>query len=281
MASKYLIQFRGRHVFNPSNLALVLAFLILGSSRVEPLQFWWGPMSPGARGRAARDRRGRVRRSSRGSACSRSRVLFWITFASALGILALSGHAFSANWHLGPVADGYFWKVLITSPEVFIFLSFMITDPQHGARDAARPADLRGRDRPARRAADRADADRVLGEGRAARHADDRLRRAAAHHPRARGARAPPGADAAVRAAAAPPAGARPSRRSAPRLRRRCSSSPAAPRARSPRSPAARSTATFRADRASTPGVVSITPQTGRPDRGRRDRRPAARRRTR
>ena len=46
MASKYLIKFRGRHVFNPSNFALVLAFLILGSSRADPLQFWWGPLSP-------------------------------------------------------------------------------------------------------------------------------------------------------------------------------------------------------------------------------------------
>ncbi len=46
MASKYLIQFRGRHVFNPSNFALVLTFVILGSTRVEPLQFWWGPLSP-------------------------------------------------------------------------------------------------------------------------------------------------------------------------------------------------------------------------------------------
>ena len=36
----------------------------------------------------------------------------------------------SANWHLGPVSDGYFWRVLILSPEVFIFLSFMITDPK-------------------------------------------------------------------------------------------------------------------------------------------------------
>ena len=46
MASKYLIKFRGRHIFNPSNFALVLTFVILGSTRVEPLQFWWGPMSP-------------------------------------------------------------------------------------------------------------------------------------------------------------------------------------------------------------------------------------------
>ncbi len=127
--SKYLIQFRGRHVFNPSNLGLVLCFLILGSSRVEPLQFWWGPMSP-----ALVIVLGVI---VVGAFVILSRVgllavaaLFWVTFAAGLGILTLSGHAFSANWHLGPVADGYFWRVLITSPEVFIFLSFMITDPQ-------------------------------------------------------------------------------------------------------------------------------------------------------
>ena len=32
-------------------------------------------------------------------------VIFWFTFAAALGILALSGHAFTANWHLGPVGE--------------------------------------------------------------------------------------------------------------------------------------------------------------------------------
>lgn len=127
--SKYLIKFRGRHIFNPSNLGLVLGFLILGSSRLEPLQFWWGPISPallivlgvivaGALAILARVRMLAVA------------VLFWVTFASSLGILALSGHAFSANWHLGPVADGYFWRVLVLSPEVFIFLSYMITDPK-------------------------------------------------------------------------------------------------------------------------------------------------------
>ena len=42
LLSKYLIRLRGAHVFNPSNIALVLCFLILGSGRVEPLDFWWG-----------------------------------------------------------------------------------------------------------------------------------------------------------------------------------------------------------------------------------------------
>jgi putative MFS transporter len=129
MASKYLIHFRGRHVFNPSNLALVLCFLILGSGRSEPLQFWWGPITPALVVVLLVIVAGAIVILSRVGLLAVA-VLFWVTFSSALGVLALSGHAFSANWHLGPVADGYFWKVLITSPEVFIFTSFMITDPK-------------------------------------------------------------------------------------------------------------------------------------------------------
>ena len=45
LLSKYVIKWRGNHVFNPSNFGLVLCFLILGRTRAEPLDFWWGPMS--------------------------------------------------------------------------------------------------------------------------------------------------------------------------------------------------------------------------------------------
>jgi Na+-translocating ferredoxin:NAD+ oxidoreductase RnfD subunit len=129
MGSKYLVHFRGRHIFNPSNIALVLAFAILGSSRVEPLQFWWGPLSPALVIVLLVIVAGALLVLSRVGLLAVS-VIFWLTFAAALGILALSGHAFTANWHLGPVADSYFWKVLVLSPEVFIFLAFMITDPR-------------------------------------------------------------------------------------------------------------------------------------------------------
>jgi Na+-translocating ferredoxin:NAD+ oxidoreductase RnfD subunit len=129
MASKYLIQFRGRHIFNPSNFALVLAFVILGSSRVEPLQFWWGPLTPALMIVLLVIVAGALLVLTRVGLLAIA-VIFWFTFATALGILALSGHAFTANWHLGPVANYYFWKVLVLSPEVFIFLAFMITDPR-------------------------------------------------------------------------------------------------------------------------------------------------------
>src|SRR5918994_1317090 len=45
LLSKYLVTFRGRHVFNPSNFGLVPCFLLLGPERADPLAFWWGPLS--------------------------------------------------------------------------------------------------------------------------------------------------------------------------------------------------------------------------------------------
>ena len=36
----------------------------------------------------------------------------------------------TARWHLGPITGGYFWWVLVTSPEILVFLFFMITDPK-------------------------------------------------------------------------------------------------------------------------------------------------------
>ena len=45
LLTKYVIQYRGSHVFNPSNIGLVVAFVVLGSARVEPLDFWWAPLN--------------------------------------------------------------------------------------------------------------------------------------------------------------------------------------------------------------------------------------------
>ena len=45
LLTKYVIQYRGSHVFNPSNIGLVVAFVVLGSTRIEPLDFWWAPLN--------------------------------------------------------------------------------------------------------------------------------------------------------------------------------------------------------------------------------------------
>jgi hypothetical protein len=55
---------------------------------------------------------------------------FWLVLAAGIGTLAASGHCITAAWALQPVCGSPFWWVVITSPEVLIFLFFMITDPK-------------------------------------------------------------------------------------------------------------------------------------------------------
>src|SRR5437868_877487 len=46
LLSKHVLVWRGAHIFNPSNIGLVICFLVLDRTRAAPLDFWWGPMSP-------------------------------------------------------------------------------------------------------------------------------------------------------------------------------------------------------------------------------------------
>ena len=133
LLSKYVIRWRGEHVFNPSNFGLVLCFLVLGRTRAEPLDFWWGPTSAWLALALA------VIVAGGFAILSRLRLLrvalsFWLAFAAGIGVLALTGHAMTARWHLGPIIGLHFWWVLITSPEVLVFLFFMITDPKTAPR---------------------------------------------------------------------------------------------------------------------------------------------------
>ena len=129
LLSKYVIKWRGGHVFNPSNFGLVLCFLVLGRNRAEPLDFWWGGMSPWLGLAFAVIVAGGL------LILSRLRLLwiaigFWLSFAAGIGVLAASGHAMTARWHLGPITGANFWWVLLSSPEVLVFLFFMLTDPK-------------------------------------------------------------------------------------------------------------------------------------------------------
>ncbi|HTN80463.1 MAG TPA: hypothetical protein VMK16_12370, partial [Acidimicrobiales bacterium] len=55
---------------------------------------------------------------------------FWLTLAAGLGVLAASGHSMVARWAFAPVTGFDYWRVILFSPEVLIFLFFMITDPK-------------------------------------------------------------------------------------------------------------------------------------------------------
>jgi hypothetical protein len=129
LLSKYVIRFRGRHVFNPSNFGLVLVFLLLGSSRADPLELWWGPMSAWMALALAIIVLGGLLILSRLKLLEIA-VGFWLAFAAGIAVLAASGHAMTARWHLGPITGWEFWRVLVFSPEILVFLFFMITDPK-------------------------------------------------------------------------------------------------------------------------------------------------------
>ncbi len=129
LLSKYVIKWRGNHVFNPSNFGLVLCFLILGKQRAEPLDFWWGPMSPWMALALAIIVVGGLTILVRLKLIQIA-IGFWVAFAAGMAIIAVTGHAITARWHLGPVTGRYFWWILVTSPEVLVFMFFMITDPK-------------------------------------------------------------------------------------------------------------------------------------------------------
>lgn len=133
LLSKHVIRWRGEHVFNPSNIGLVLCFLLLGSNRADPLDFWWGPMSVWLGIALAVILLGGFAILSR-LGLLRVALGFWISFAAGIGVLVLAGHAMTAHWHLGPITGLHLWLVLLTSPEVLVFLFFMITDPKTAPR---------------------------------------------------------------------------------------------------------------------------------------------------
>ena len=129
LLSKYVIKYRGSHVFNPSNIGLVVAFVVLGESRVEPLDFWWSPLDAAMLLAYALILVGGLLITRRLRLLALA-AAFWLTLVAGVGVLAASGHCMTATWAFTPVCGFDFWRVIVTSPEVMIFLFFMITDPK-------------------------------------------------------------------------------------------------------------------------------------------------------
>lgn len=137
LLSKYVIRWRGEQVFNPSNLGLLVCFVLVGTRIVNPLDFWWAPLGLPlvlayaviiVGGVAIGRRLGLVTMS----------LAFWVTFAAGMGILAGSGHCIRARWSLTPVCGTSLWTNVALSPEVLVFLFFMVTDPSASPRNSRR-----------------------------------------------------------------------------------------------------------------------------------------------
>ncbi|HEX2028979.1 MAG TPA: RnfABCDGE type electron transport complex subunit D [Nitriliruptorales bacterium] len=133
MASKYLIRPAGRHVFNPSNVGLVWVLLVVGPAGVFPQYLWWGPLGLPVGAALVVIVAGavwilrRVRMAAMAAA-------FTATFAVSIGVFAAAGRSFWAIWHPVPVAGAFYWVNVVLSPEVLIFVFFMMSDPATAPR---------------------------------------------------------------------------------------------------------------------------------------------------
>src|ERR1700682_2197002 len=131
MATKYLIRWRGRHIFNPSNVALVAAFIVLGPTRTEPLDLWWIPMGPWMIVTYAILIGGGLLIGWRLGLLGME-LAFMASFAIfvAIALAPVPDHCMIASWHLTPLCGRSLWEILVTSPEILIFALFMIPDPR-------------------------------------------------------------------------------------------------------------------------------------------------------
>ena len=133
LASKHLIRPGGRHLFNPSNVGLVWTLLVIGPSHVFPQYLWWGPNSWAVAASYAVILAGAMW-IFRPVRMLRMVAAFLATFAVLIGALALAGQSFVAIWHDGPVEGLSYWLTVALSPEVLVFVFFMISDPQTAPR---------------------------------------------------------------------------------------------------------------------------------------------------
>lgn len=129
LLTKYTIRTRRGHVFNPSNVALVLAFVVFGAQRLEPLDYWWGPFDASMALAYGIILVGGVTLCAR-VGMLRMAAAFWLTLAVGVAVLAALGHSMTTRWSFAPVEDWHLWRTIVLSPETLVFVFFMITDPK-------------------------------------------------------------------------------------------------------------------------------------------------------
>jgi Na+-translocating ferredoxin:NAD+ oxidoreductase RnfD subunit len=129
LLGKHLIRPTGRHLFNPSNVGIVWVLLVIGPKFVFPQYLWWGPNRAGVTAAYAVILVGGVWVLKKVGMLPMA-VAFLATFGVLVGAFALAGRDFIAIWHQGPISGLSYWVNIVVSPEVLVFVFFMISDPQ-------------------------------------------------------------------------------------------------------------------------------------------------------
>jgi len=129
LVPKHLLRHNGRHIFNPSNIGLAWGLLLIGPSHVFSEHLWWAPLGAPVLVAMAVIVGGAfwVLRQVKMIPLA---TAFLATFFALIGLFAVLGRSYYATWHHGPVGGSFYWLTIALSPEVLIFVFFMITDPQ-------------------------------------------------------------------------------------------------------------------------------------------------------
>lgn len=130
---KYLVRPGGRHRFNPSNVGIVAALLVIGPVHVFPQYLWWGPLDAPVLAALVVIVLGAlwILRAVRMLAMALS---FLVPFGVLIAIFAAAGNSFVAIWSQTPISGFDYWLKICTSPELLVFVFFMMSDPATAAK---------------------------------------------------------------------------------------------------------------------------------------------------
>jgi Na+-transporting NADH:ubiquinone oxidoreductase subunit NqrB len=129
LGSKYVLTLRGRHPYNPSNFGLVAVFLVVGSPDVFPQYLWWGPLNPPVLAALGLILVGVVW-ILRPLGMLPMAAAFLLPFTALVAGFGASGRCFDAIWSTTPVCGATYTRDICTSPELLIFVFYMMSDPR-------------------------------------------------------------------------------------------------------------------------------------------------------
>ncbi len=130
---KYLVRPGGRHRFNPSNVGIIWVLLVIGPVHVFPQYLYWGPLGAPVLAALAVIVIGAVwvLRAVRMVPMALS---FLVPFVALIGAFAVSGQSFVAIWSEDSISGFEYWLRICASPELLVFVCFMMSDPATAAR---------------------------------------------------------------------------------------------------------------------------------------------------
>lgn len=125
---KYLVRPGGRHRFNPSNVGLVWVLLVIGPVHVFPQYLYWGPLEAPVIAALVVIALGAVW-VLRAVRMLPMAFAFLGTFSLLIAAFAINGNSFVAIWSDDPISGLDYWVHICTSPELLVFVCFMMSDP--------------------------------------------------------------------------------------------------------------------------------------------------------